>query len=93
MDETKQPTQTVNPVCQHCGHGVAFGMTEHGYRGFVHVATSSTECPSEGSTVDKDRELLEQLECSVEGRRAIATAEAELYDDGVWTHPYDEDEG
>jgi hypothetical protein len=32
-------------TCQHCGHEVEFGQTEHGYRGFVHAETGTTECP------------------------------------------------
>ncbi|HMG41158.1 MAG TPA: hypothetical protein VK611_07495 [Acidimicrobiales bacterium] len=32
-------------TCQHCGHPATFSMTEHGYRGFVHEATGTTECP------------------------------------------------
>lgn len=36
-------------TCQHCDGEVEFGMTEHGFKGFVHTATGLAECPSDES--------------------------------------------
>lgn len=33
-------------ACQNCGGRVVFGMTEQGFRGFVHVSTAQTACSS-----------------------------------------------
>jgi len=35
--------------CQHCHQAVEYGMTEHGFRGFVHVSTGTTPCPTEST--------------------------------------------
>lgn len=32
-------------ACQHCHEDVEFGMTEQGFRGFVHTATGLAACP------------------------------------------------
>lgn len=34
-----------NSTCQHCDHEVVYGMTEHGFKGFIHTETGTTECP------------------------------------------------
>lgn len=48
MDEiTRYREQRSESACQLCDHEVEFGQTEHGYRGFVHLATGTTECPRE----------------------------------------------
>ena len=45
MDNT---TNTTNqPTCQHCDHEVQYGQTEHGFKGFIHLATGTTVCPTE----------------------------------------------
>ncbi|HMG43036.1 MAG TPA: hypothetical protein VK611_17020 [Acidimicrobiales bacterium] len=46
-------------TCQHCGHPVTFGQTEHGHRGFVHEATGTTECPASAATAEGDPDEFE----------------------------------
>lgn len=42
-----ESTTTDAPLntCQHCHGEVRYGMTEHGFKGFVHVTSGTAACP------------------------------------------------
>lgn len=45
-------------TCQHCSGKVEFGMTEQGFRGFVHVETGTSVCPTDPDYSEMDASTL-----------------------------------